>query len=89
MEKNRFCEDTPQFFGIVNTGNTTRVLVGPFETENQAFNKLYNIVEEMMANPTTELIPNEDTAIIYERMDNHLLIVKQIDIYDLLETDDE
>ena len=80
-----------QFFGIVNTGNKSNVLVGPFDSSDKALSKLAEAVETLMADPMTELIPGEDTAVVYEKIDDELFVVQTIDIYAMLEEgeDDE
>ena len=78
-----------QFFGIINSGSKSTILVGPYDDEKKALGKLTLEVEKLMKDPITELIPNEDTAIIYQKIDDELFVSTRIDINEILDEGDE
>ena len=88
-------EDTPivsqvmQFFGIINIGAKSIILIGPYDDENKTLSKLIVEVEKLMSKPETELIVGEDSAIVYQKIDDELIVCSKVDINEILDDGDD
>lgn len=77
------------FWGIINCSRIATRLLGPFETQDLAMSRLDKEIRKLMDDLNTELIPDEDTAGVYELFDEVLVCRVKINIEKYYEFDDD
>ena len=78
-----------QFFGIINVGPVSKILIGPKDNAQSIMLSLRQQVEKLMENYNTELIVGEDTAVVYELIDNELIPREVVNLLEMLDEDEE
>lgn len=76
------------YFGIINIASQTKILIGPSLDENEIYSTLLQEVKKMMDDPVSEMIVGEDSAAVYQQIDNEAIIVSRIDFGSLLDEDE-
>jgi len=89
LAEKEFSIKLPQYFGIINVGNRSTILIGPYDKEEETFSILLKEVNRLMEDPVTELLVSEDSAAVYTLIESELFVVKEFDISSILDEEDE